>query len=905
MSRKPTYKELEKQVLELQQDEKYYRLIAENSMDMISKHEPDGIYIYASPACRSLLGYTSDELIGKSAYDFFHPDDRPKISDSHAKILKATVATAVTYRIRHKTGPYIWVETTSKTVRDPNTGEIDEIIAITRDITERKKAEKELEDLYETMDLTQKMAGIGYWSYDKKTEKRMWSSQMYENFGLNPMLGPPRLEDIIKVFHPEDKEIYQRNIQNALEGTPYNQVAKVFFPDGSIHFVHTKAYPRTNDAGDIIGLFGTSQDITERILAEKALRDSEEKYRHIFENSVVGFFQSTPEGRFISVNSAFAKMLRYESPEELLSIITDIGAQYYVNLDDRRRYQKILQKEGKVDGLEFKARCKDGSEIWVSNSTRAYFDDVGQVIRYEGVVNDITHRRLAEEARRESEEKLRAILMASPDPMVMYDTNGVPQYINPAFTDVFGWTMDELKGHRIPFVPADQQSITSGAIREVYHNQVTASFETQRHTKDGRTIDVLISAAAMKGPDGDPSGMIVNLTDISQKKAMQAHYEQAQRMEALGTLAGGIAHDFNNLLMGIQGRISLMAEDLGDTDSHAEHIRAIEDHIQSATSLTTQLLGIARGGKYEVNPIDLNELLVTSANMFGRTRKELRILTKTHGSSLVIEADKRQIEQVFLNLFVNAWQAMPEGGELFLETSLVDLEKSDCEPHGIEPGSYARVSVTDTGIGMERAIQKRIFDPFFTTKDKTRGTGLGLASAYGIVKNHGGMMNVYSEIGHGSAFHIYLPKADKGALGEKATQDRLMKGSETILLVDDEEMILEVTHAMLQRLGYRVMMARSGMDAVEAVTRNGDAIDIVVLDLVLPGMDGGATFDQIRQICPQMPVILSSGYSIDGHAAEIMKRGCNGFIQKPFNLMALSIKIRKVLDDGKNESGLS
>ena len=663
-----------------------------------------------------------------------------------------------------------WLGWQDSAILDTN-GDIAAIIGVGRDITDRKIAEKKLQDLNETMDLAQKMAGIGYWSYKIKTESRMWSSQMYENFGCNPVSGPPRHDDLKKVFHPRDWEMYENNFNRAMEGIPYDHIARVVFPKGEIHFIHTQGYPRKNESGDVTGLFGTSHDITDRILAEKALRESEEKYRRIFENSVVGFFQSVPEGRFTSVNSAFASMLGYTSPEELVASITDIATQYYVNPADRRRYQEILQQDGQVDGFEFRARCKDGAEIWVSNSTRAYFNEDRQVVRYEGVVNDITERKRAEEA-----------------------------------------------------------------------------------------------------------------------------LQQTQKFEAIGTLAGGIAHDFNNILMGIQGRASLMNMDMDTAHPQKEHIEAIEDYVLSATHLTKQLLGFSRGGKYEVKPISVNHLLLNSADMFGRTRKEIQIHAKTQADPLVVEADHRQIEQVLLNLYINAWQAMPEGGDLYIETSTVALDESICKQQGIEPGRYAKMSITDTGIGMDHMTKQRIFDPFFTTKDKSRGTGLGLASSYGIVRNHGGMITVYSEIGHGSTFTIYLPISDKAVRLEAVADDAPVKGSETILLVDDEKMIREVASAMLEKLGYRVLVAPDGTAAVDLFAEESETIDLVLLDMIMPGMDGGTAFDRIREIRPQVPVILSSGYAISGHAEAIMQRGCNGFIQKPFKINELSRKVREILD---------
>ncbi|MCG6894942.1 MAG: response regulator, partial [Desulfobacteraceae bacterium] len=285
-----------------------------------------------------------------------------------------------------------------------------------------------------------------------------------------------------------------------------------------------------------------------------------------------------------------------------------------------------------------------------------------------------------------------------------------------------------------------------------------------------------------------------------------------------------------------------------------------------------------------------------SAAMFGRTRKEIRIHTQKRQEPVVAEVDKKQIEQVLLNLFVNAWQAMPDGGDLFIEATVLRLDPVASEPYPIEAGVYVVISVTDTGFGMDESIRQRIFDPFFTTKEKGRGTGLGLASAYGIVKNHGGMITVHSEVGIGSTFSVYLPASKRQAQEKTIPDGELFSGSETILLVDDEEMIIDVAKGMLEKLGYRVVTAGGGEQAIEAVLRIGNEIDLVLLDLVMPGMDGGKVFDRIRSIQPQLPIVLSSGYAMDGQATEIMEKGCNGFLQKPFNLPELSRKIREILD---------
>ena len=409
---------------------------------------------------------------------------------------------------------------------------------------------------------------------------------------------------------------------------------------------------------------------------------------------------------------------------------------------------------------------------------------------------------------------------------------------------------------------------------------------------------------AIKWPDGKTVRIQI-ATDISELKQLELERQQnetalrrSRQLELVGTLAGGIAHDFNNLLMGIQGWVSLISTDFNDSHPISEKINTIEKYIDSASGLTKQLLGLARQGKYEVRPIDINKLVVESSTMFGRTAKDVAIHTKLKNPPPIVAADEKQIEQVMLNLYINALQAMPKGGVLYLETSIVCLNDSFCRPYGVKPGYYVNISVADTGLGIDDATLERIFDPFFTTKDRGRGTGLGLASAYGIVKNHDGIVTVTSEPGLGSTFNLYLPISNQEVKKKPQTIDGVIRGSETILLVDDEDMIVEVGKAMLEKLGYRVVVAKDGGKAIDMVHEAQGNFDLIILDLVMPGMDGGATFDIIRKKDPKMPVLLSSGYSIDGAAREIMGRGCNGFIQKPFKLSEFSRKIRMILETG-------
>jgi PAS domain S-box-containing protein len=553
----------------------------------------------------------------------------------------------------------------------------------------------------------------------------------------------------------------------------------------------------------------------------------------------------------------------------------------------------------------------------VGNKAKAYNqDDVQQLtLLMEGMWRLIEHKRV-EEALRESEKKYRLIADNTADTIWIIDLNMRFTYVSPSVKRMYGTTVEEVVDRTIDksMTPESFQAVTDAFMEEMALEAGGKAdprrirvMELEEYTKDRSTIWVESSMSFLRDENQKPVGIVGvsrDITDRKQAEEQKAKTEtqllQAQKFEAIGTLAGGIAHDFNNLLMGIQGRASLLSLDMEACHPHWEHIKAIEEYTRSATHLTKQLLGFAHGGKYEVKPIDIGELVLDSSTMFGRTKKEIRIHTKFEKSPLVVEADKGQIEQVLLNLYVNAWQAMPpEGGELYLEVKTVTLDMAFCKPHQTEPGPYVKVSVTDTGAGMDEATRMQIFDPFFTTKEKGRGTGLGLASVYGIIKNHGGMITVYSEIGNGSTFNIYLPLSEKPTHREIPVVGGLIKGSATILLVDDEEMVIDVGQAMLEHLGYRVVVCGGGQEAVKVITDMGNEIDLVILDLVMPGMNGSKTFDHIRKIQPEMPVLLSSGYAINGQAQEILRRGCNGFIQKPYNISVLSQKISKIMDESK------
>ena len=504
-------------------------------------------------------------------------------------------------------------------------------------------------------------------------------------------------------------------------------------------------------------------------------------------------------------------------------------------------------------------------------------------------------RALYEESRR-AQEVYRSLLNSSADAIVTYDMQGRPEYLSESFTRIFGWTLEGFRRNTAHFVPESEIERTMEIISDLIENGTSCNgFETTRYTKTGKLLDISLSASRYNDHRGKPTGMLVVLRDISARKRLESKLQHADRMEAIGTLAGGIAHDFNNLLMGIQGNASLCLLDLDPTGSTYEKLKNIETYVRSGSDLTKQLLGFARGGKYETRPTDLNELVKEENRMFGRAKKEITILENYAENLWTVDVDQGQIKQVLLNLYVNAWQAMPDGGSIYVSTRNLRRDKGFNRSIEANPGKYVVLTVRDNGIGMDTKTRQKIFNPFFTTKEMGRGTGLGLASVYGIIKNHGGIIDVYSRQGEGTTFTIYLPVSDKQSKQDLQPGQQIVKGHGTVLLVDDEEMIVEVAGEMLKAIGYKVVSAARGSQALKIYKEKGTEIDVVLLDMIMPTMSGGELFDRLKAIDGNVRVILSSGYSLDGEASEIISRGCNGFIQKPFNIKELSGKLHQVI----------
>jgi len=509
-------------------------------------------------------------------------------------------------------------------------------------------------------------------------------------------------------------------------------------------------------------------------------------------------------------------------------------------------------------------------------------------------VEDITERKKAEEELRLSEEKYRH-LVENANEAIFVLQDGEIKFFNDKAKQIGSELRIELDLDSFDnyIHPKDRDMVIDRHIRRLQGEKLPDTYAFRLIGKDGQEMCVEINTIKVSWEGR--AATLNFLRDITFQRKLEQQLQLSQKMEAVGTLAGGVAHDFNNLLMGIQGRTSLMMLEISSTHPSFEHLQEIEACVQKAAKLTKQLLGFARGGKYEIKPTDLNDLVENNVQMFGRTKKEITIFKKYEKKLWSAAVDQSQIDQVLLNIFVNAWQAMPEGGDLYIQTKNDILDENLARAHGAAPGKFIKISIMDTGIGMDDKTMKSVFDPFFTTKEKERGTGLGLASAYGIIKNHNGIITVDSKKGKGATFNVYLPASDKAVVEEKGYEQKILIGSETVLLVDDEAMIIDVSVLMLKNMGYEVLTAHNGKEAIEIYKQNADRIAIVVLDLVMPDMDGGEVYQRLKEIDSNVKVLLSSGYSLNDQAAEILNHGCDGFIQKPFKLNELSIKLREII----------
>ena len=507
-------------------------------------------------------------------------------------------------------------------------------------------------------------------------------------------------------------------------------------------------------------------------------------------------------------------------------------------------------------------------------------------------------RRRAESALREANASLQSVIQSSPLAMYTLDATGTVRSWNPAAEALYGWRAEEVIGHALPTVTHDLDDYLR--LRErVLGGEALRGVEVTRRKKNGTPVTLSLSVAPLYDASGQVTGMLSLAADLTDVRQLEVQYRQAQKMDAVGRLAGGIAHDFNNLLTAILGTTGLLLEDLGPESRARLDIQEIEKAAKRAAGLTRQLLVFSRQQVLETRVVDLNALVGNLQRMLDRLiGEDVQLRTALAADVWPVRADPGQLEQAIVNLVVNARDAMPQGGQLTLETANVELDPRYVETHPpTQPGSYVLLAVSDTGVGMDSATRARIFEPFFTTKEPGRGTGLGLATVYGMVKQSGGYIWVYSEPGHGTTFKVYLPRvAGTPEMAESSPSAVVSaRGSETVLLVEDQEDLLRLAQRVLELRGYTVLTARNGDEALEVLAQYSNPIHILVTDVVMPGINGRELARQVTARRPEVKVLFVSGYTGEAvHQRGLLEPGV-AFLQKPFTADVLARKVRDVL----------
>ena len=647
------------------------------------------------------------------------------------------------------------------------------------------------------------------------------------------------------------------------------------------------------------------------------LKKSEEKYRRLFDNAVEGVFQTTPDGRFFSANSSLARILGYHSADELIEHLQDIGKQHYLNPEDRETFRKIMETDGGVSNFEVQLRKQDGSRMWASIKARAVRDKAGDIHHFEGLLEDITERKHVEQALQESEKRYRTILNEMSEGYHEVDLAGNFIFFNEAFLNIFGYSKDEMQDTSFSSYTADE-TITKKIFRahnETYRTGVPIqNFDCDILRKDGERRTLEFYASLVKDPKGVPIGFRGIVRDITQtrqaemeREKLQGQLTQAQKMESVGRLAGGVAHDFNNMLGVILGHAELALQKARNKQDPCPNLEKIQTAARRSADLTKQLLAFARKQVIEPKVMDLNQTVEDMLSMLRRLIGEDIDLSWVPTRELwPVKMDPSQVDQILANLCVNARDAITGVGKLTIETGIKTFDPAYCEDHdGFIPGDFVMLAVSDDGCGMNNETLENLFEPFFTTKEMGKGTGLGLATVYGIVKQNHGFINVYSEPDQGTTFRIYLPRQHVSAEKTDAatlSQVPIPTGNETILLVEDEPDILEMTRTMLEQKGYSVLSASTPVAAVEIARAQTDGIHLLITDVIMPEMNGRDLAEQIKALFPKIELLFMSGYTANVIVHQGMLNDGVAFLQKPFSIMDLARKVREILDNASQVS---
>jgi PAS domain S-box-containing protein len=862
----------------------------------------DGRYLLVNRAWEDLFGLRQEAVVGRHVSEIVSPEMAAKFVNSDRTVVQSNAPFAFEERVEFPSGAHGHYHTVKFPLHGA-AGQVKAVGGISIDISERKKTEHAVRDSEERYRLLfeRNLAGVYQATFSGKLVD---CNQAFVN-----MLGREKREELLEQLLPA--LFFQRADWDRLIARLEKQGSVTLHEnswrrkDGST--LHTLQNVSLHDGSDGRFLQGTVIDISERWRTRQELIQERHLLRTLMDHVPDAIYFKDDQSRFTRVNQAFARHFGQNDPAQFIGR-SDFD--FFTEEHARQAYEdekEVMRTGQPVIGKEEKETWADGRETWVSTSKMPLRDVQGKIIGTFGLSRDITERKRAEEALRETNQTLQAMILASPLAVVALGFDGKIKLWNPAAERLLGWTAAEIAGGHVPdIVPPDRKEERRAFLETLAKGESITGIETRRRRKDGVEIDVSLSAAPLRSGGGVISAVLFVLADMTERKRLEEQLRQAQKMEAIGQLAGGVAHDFNNLLTAILGNVSLLLSAVPDHEPNRDLLRDIERAATRAAELTGQLLGFSRQTLLRLEPTNLNTVIrETVAILRWTIDPRITVEVQTGGEIWAVQADSGQMSQVLMNLCLNARDAMPEGGRLLLQTDNVILDKEYVRQHiDARAGEFVRLRVSDTGCGIPPDVQARIFDPFFTTKEPGKGTGLGLAMVFGIVKQHHGWIECHSEVGKGTDFDIYLPRCHETIAGDMPAPSLLSTpsggGNETILLVDDEAIIRNLGRTILQRYGYSVVVAEDGQDALEIYQRNAGEIDLVILDLTMPRLSGRDTFHQLLSIDPNVRVLFSSGYSAE-QMTEADREGVLGFVNKPYRPQGLAQTVRAALDQARSK----
>lgn len=799
-----------------------------------------------------------------------------------------------------ESGRDVFLEANASPLHDEN-GQLKGGVVAFRNITERKQSEDKLRMSELRLNQAQHNAHIGSWQY-LPDGGLTWSREMYELYKA-PLELIPTSEWVISIVHPEDRPEFDRGFKRYLESgaQEFRRDFRIVWPDGQVRNMSSTARIHRDRQGKLIEVAGTTQDVTERIQKEERLRE----YQRVVEGLEEMIVVVDRQYRYVIANRAFLKFRGLSAEDVVGQFVGElVGQELFAKLVKEKMDECFL---GKVVEYEMTYEFPVLGQRYLSAS---YFPIEGRngIDRIACVLHDITGRKQAQEELRMSEERFSKAFRNSPLAITI-STEAEGRYldVNDAFLDMLGYAREEVIGRTTEQLnfwahPAHRLEM----LRQVRESGRVESFRTEYRTAKGEVLVAVVSADLI---ELEGKSCVLAITrDETEIQRLETQFRQAQKMEAVGRLAGGVAHDFNNALGVIAGYTTLLEERLGADAAERKFTQQIRLAGDRAASITRQLLAFSRRQVLQTMPLDLNSILTGMEDMLRRMMGEDVKLTIERDPALqIVDADRGRIEQVLMNLAINARDAMPGGGELIIRTSNAVVGAAEIQKNPfLKAGRFVMLTVSDNGCGMDQATQAQVFEPFFTTKEAGKGTGLGLSTVYGIVKQSKGYVCVSSEPGRGTTFEVYFP-IGKGTPKPEVPKDKISRplgGTETVLVVEDEEALRWLICDSLRAGGYSVLEAGDGQTAGELAERHGKPIDLLLTDVVLPDMNGRRVSENLLMYHAAMRVLYMSGYTDDYISHHGVLTPGTTLIEKPFSMDDLFLKVREVLDRKPDEPSI-